>query len=38
MGLESVAVFSDCDRSSLHVETADEAVHIVSFYKHLQGK
>src|SRR5450755_247786 len=28
MGIETVAVFSDADRDALHVEMADEAVHI----------
>jgi propionyl-CoA carboxylase alpha chain len=28
MGIETVAVFSDADREALHVEMADEAVHI----------
>jgi propionyl-CoA carboxylase alpha chain len=28
MGIRSVAVFSDADRDALHVEMADEAVHI----------
>jgi acetyl-CoA carboxylase biotin carboxylase subunit len=28
MGLEAVAVFSDCDRAARHVRLADEAVHI----------
>ncbi len=28
MGIESVAVYSDADRTALHVLTADEAVHI----------
>ncbi|RWX51382.1 propionyl-CoA carboxylase alpha chain [Candidatus Electrothrix marina] len=28
MGIKTVAVFSDADRSALHVRTADEAVHI----------
>src|SRR5579862_1884926 len=28
MGIKTVAVYSDADRSALHVEMADEAVHI----------
>ncbi len=28
MGIRTVAVFSDADRDSVHVEMADEAVHI----------
>ena len=28
MGIKTVAVFSDADRDALHVEMADEAVHI----------
>ncbi|WP_068113789.1 acetyl-CoA carboxylase biotin carboxylase subunit [Tropicimonas marinistellae] len=28
MGIETVAVYSDADRNALHVEMADEAVHI----------
>ena len=28
MGIQTVAVFSDADRDALHVEMADEAVHI----------
>lgn len=28
MGIQTVAVFSDADRNALHVEMADEAVHI----------
>ena len=28
MGIATVAVFSDADRDALHVEMADEAVHI----------
>jgi len=28
MGIETVAVFSDADRNALHVEMADEAIHI----------
>ena len=28
MGIETVAIYSDADRHALHVQTADEAVHI----------
>jgi propionyl-CoA carboxylase alpha chain len=28
MGIETVAVYSDADRSALHVEMADEAIHV----------
>ena len=28
MGIATVAVYSDADRNALHVEMADEAVHI----------
>ncbi len=28
MGIKTVAVYSDADRNALHVEMADEAVHI----------
>jgi propionyl-CoA carboxylase alpha chain len=28
MGIKTVAVFSDADRDALHVDMADEAVHI----------
>ena len=28
MGIATVAVYSDADRDAVHVETADEAVHI----------
>ena len=30
LGIASVAVYSDADRHALHVQTADEAVHIGS--------
>ena len=28
MGIETVAIYSDADRNSLHVQMADQAVHI----------
>ena len=28
MGIKTVAVYSDADRDAMHVEMADEAVHI----------
>ena len=28
MGIKTVAVYSDADKNALHVEMADEAVHI----------
>ena len=28
MGIKTVAVFSDADRHALHVQMADEAIHI----------
>jgi propionyl-CoA carboxylase alpha chain len=28
MGIKTVAVYSDADRNAVHVEMADEAVHI----------
>ena len=28
MGIKTVAVYSDADRNALHVQMADEAVHI----------
>ncbi|MGB7334658.1 MAG: biotin carboxylase N-terminal domain-containing protein, partial [Salaquimonas sp.] len=28
MGIKTVAVYSDADREALHVEMADEAIHI----------
>ena len=28
MGIKTVAIYSDADRNALHVEMADEAVHI----------
>ena len=28
MGLKTVAIYSDADKNALHVEMADEAVHI----------
>ena len=28
MGIKTVAVFSDADRQALHVQMADEAIHI----------
>ena len=30
MGIKTVAVFSDADRQALHVQMADEAIHILS--------
>ena len=34
MGIKTVAVFSDADRDALHVEMADEAVHIGRSARH----
>ena len=28
LGIQTVAVFSDADRASMHVDMADEAIHI----------
>ena len=28
MGIQTVAIYSDADRNALHVQMADEAVHI----------
>ena len=30
MGIESVAIYSDADANALHVQMADQAVHILS--------
>ena len=40
MGIQTVAVYSDADKDALHVQMADEKVHIVSvgkFWRLLKG-
>ena len=32
MGIKTVAVYSDADRQALHVQMADEAIHICLLY------